>query len=54
MKNLIATPAGIAALCLLVASFGVFCFVVWYVFADRRKARTDRIAHLALEDGSHE
>jgi hypothetical protein len=54
MKNLVATPAGIAALCLLVASFGVFCFAVWYVLADRRKDRTDRIANLALEDGTHE
>lgn len=54
LRYLLAHPAGLASLIALVGCFATFCFVCWYVAVDRRKARTDHIARLALEDGSHD
>ncbi len=51
LKYLVATPAGITALCLLIGSFLLFSFICWYVAADRRRTRTRRLAAMALDDG---
>jgi cbb3-type cytochrome oxidase subunit 3 len=53
MRNLIEPITSILPVVSMVAFFAIFCFVLYYVFSDRRRAHQDRMRSMPLEDDHH-